>query len=278
MGFRNLGKWMAVMSAVIVMSAAAVMNVWAVEKLDKVTELYWNEDDDNDDKRTEAIWEEIEDAYEYEVALYREGKRVKTVPTKKTKYNFKKYMVEEGDYTFKVRAMAKAKSKKFSNSSWSSESEPIYISEGRAEYNKEGKKKDTSKEGPGVSNGGGTSSGMNSASNHPSANPSSAVIPQGWLKDSTGWWYRRSDGTFPVNEWFQDPADGRYYMFDGQGYMRTGWISWEGRYYYCDPEGSPSGAMATGDVVIGQKLYHFDDSGAVSQDAVLPEGVVSAGS
>ena len=265
----KIGKRMAVVSAVLLMSAAVVMNVWAAEKLDRVTGLYWNEDDDNDEKMTEAIWEEVENAYEYEAALYRDGKRVKTIPTKKTKFNFKKYMDKEGDYTFKVRAMAKAKNKKFSNGSWSEESDAIYINEFRADYNKNGKKKDTSQEGPGMS--GSDSSGSTSAvSTSPSSSPSSSAAGA-WVEDSIGWWYRRADGTYPVNQWFRDPADGRYYMFDGRGYMMTGWIGWENRHYYCDPNGSPMGAMVTGDVTIDGVAYHFDDTGAAAQDTILPD-------
>ena len=272
MRLEKMGKWMAVVSAVMVVSAAVAVNAWAAEKLGRVTGLYWNEDDDNDEKITEAIWDEVEDAYEYEAALYRDGKRVKTIPTKKTKFNFKKYMDTEGDYTFKVRAMAKAKNKKFSNGSWSEESDAVYISEARAEYNKNGKKKDTSQEGPGMSDGG-TSSASTSVVSSSSSSGSTSGSVGAWIEDSTGWWYRRADGTYPMNQWFQDPADGRYYMFDERGYMVTGWIVWEGKHYYCDPDRSPIGAMVTGEVIIDGVTYHFDDTGAAAQDTILPENV-----
>lgn len=41
----------------------------------------------------------------------------------------------------------------------------------------------------------------------------------GWIKDSTGWWYKFSDGTYPKNGWKQ--IDGKWYCFNKDGYLRT---------------------------------------------------------
>lgn len=81
------------------------------------------------------------------------------------------------------------------------------------------------------------------------------------MQDNIGWWYRREDGSYPANTWWQDPADGIWYYFNEQGYMVTGWIDWNGSRYYC----LPSGAMATGENIIDGAVYHFDGSGALMQ-------------
>ena len=152
MRLQNMGRKLALFSTAVILSAAAVMTGWAATRLDTVSEVYWNDDDDNDNKMTEAVWEPVEDAYQYEIALYRDESRVGSVKVSKNKssYNLKRKMDKEGEYTFRVRALAKEKDKKFSNGSWSDYSDGIYITEARAELNKSGKTIDTSLGGPGT--------------------------------------------------------------------------------------------------------------------------------
>lgn len=269
-----MGRKLALFSTAVILSAAAVMTGWAATRLDTVSEVYWNDDDDNDNKMTEAVWEPVEDAYQYEIALYRDESRVGSVKVSKNKssYNLKRKMDKEGEYTFRVRALAKEKDKKFSNGSWSDYSDGIYITEARAELNKSGKTIDTSLGGPGTPQ----KEETGQAADSQNAGSGFAPAPAGvWQQDYTGWWYRKADGTYPVNGWFQDPADGKYYMFDARGYMQTGWVVWEGKYYYCDEAGSPSGAMVTGELTIDGILYHFDDSGAAKEDVILPDKALS---
>ena len=47
-------------------------------------------------------------------------------------------MTKEGDYTFKVRALAKSNSKEFTDGYWSEESEETYVSEDFADMIKNG--------------------------------------------------------------------------------------------------------------------------------------------
>ena len=44
----NMGKRLAVISAAMVLSVAAAVSVWAKTKLDTVSEVYWNEDEENE--------------------------------------------------------------------------------------------------------------------------------------------------------------------------------------------------------------------------------------
>lgn len=39
---------------------------------------------------------------------------------------------------------------------------------------------------------------------------------QGWIQDSTGWWYQYSDGSYPVSSWRK--IDGSWYYFNSNGY------------------------------------------------------------
>jgi peptidoglycan L-alanyl-D-glutamate endopeptidase CwlK len=54
----------------------------------------------------------------------------------------------------------------------------------------------------------------------------------GWIKDGIGYWYRRSDGSYPKNQWCI--VNNHYYLFNRDGYMMTGWHSWDGD--ICDPD------------------------------------------
>ncbi len=289
MKLQNIGRRLAIVSAAMILSVTAAATVWAKTKLDTVSEVYWNEDEDNESKRTEAVWEAVEDANQYEIALYRDESRVTSVKVKgtKTSYNFKRKMDVEGDYTFRVRALAKDKSKEYSDGSWSDYSDGLYISAARAEYNKTGKEADTSKEGPGMPKGSDTAdtsssgnqaaSGSQQSSGNPDSEGAAAPAAEGqWIQDANGWWYRRADGTYPANNWFMDPASGKYYMFDSQGYMKTGWIDWENNRYYCDEKGTPSGAMVTGTYIIDGLEYQFDASGAMIDEDILSGGSSSS--
>lgn len=76
-----------------------------------------------------------------------------------------------------------------------------------------------------------------------------------WIKDSTGWWYKRTDGTYPSNTW--QHINGSWYHFNKAGYMQTGWIQLKGSWYYL----SSSGAMATGWQKVNGTWYYLNNSG-----------------
>ena len=98
----------------------------------------------------------------------------------------------------------------------------------------------------------------------------SVVYKAEWVysDQAQAWWYRNSDGTFPANTWWQDPATTRWYFFNEQGYMMTGWIDWNGQRYYCLPAadtaaGLPAGSMVTGERNIDGVVYRFDGNGVL---------------
>ncbi len=246
----GIWKKLVVAVAAAALSAASVISVWAAaERLDTVENTYWDEEDD-----TIARWDEVENAYEYEVYLYRNEQKTSSIKTKKDYYNFKKKMTAEGDYTFKVRALAKNRSKNYRDGYWSEESDTCYISEDYAELLKNGGKIDTDHSGPGVSG--------DSSAEVKETDTISVVYKAEWIPTADGrWWYRNSDGSYPAGGWWREPGTEIWYYFDAEGYMKTGWIEENGVKYYCQP----SGAMVTGDQTIDGVLYHFDSSGALQQ-------------
>ncbi|MBR0086417.1 MAG: N-acetylmuramoyl-L-alanine amidase family protein [Lachnospiraceae bacterium] len=99
----------------------------------------------------------------------------------------------------------------------------------------------------------------------------------GWRHNSTGWWYQRADGTYPVSQW--EKIKGKWYHFDNRGYMQTGWQKFGSVWYYLGTDGamrtgwqkingswyymSSSGAMQTGWKQLAGMWYYFESSGAM---------------
>ena len=99
-----------------------------------------------------------------------------------------------------------------------------------------------------------------------------------WICDSIGWWWRRTDGTYPASQWAA--IGGSRYYFNATGYMATGWLrdgddwfflapsgtllgGWVndgGSWYYLDPS---SGVMHTGMIGVDGTWYYLDSSGAM---------------
>ena len=143
----------------------------------------------------------------------------------------------------------------------------------------------------------------------PTPDPTPAPTPQGgaWISDSVGWWYRYADGSYPAGVSVR--IGDSVYRFDARGYMRTGWVSEDGAWfyhhasgaqasgwvkdgsswYYLDPasgrmatgwllDGStwyylmPSGAMATGWVKDGSTWYYLRSSGAMATGWLMDGG------
>ena len=184
------------------------------EQLEEVYEMWW-------DGNGEANWNEVEYAYQYQVSLYRDGSRVTTVKTKSESYKFGSKMTKDGEYAFRVRPLAKSSDRDHDDGPWSEYSETFDVDEDYADEMREGK----------------------SSSGESGQKPTAAV---GWQSDETGYWWQRSDGTYPKNEWMT--INDRQYYFDGNGYMVTGWVDIGGNQYYFDENGAyhPEGYQTAG--------------------------------
>ncbi len=75
-----------------------------------------------------------------------------------------------------------------------------------------------------------------------------------WIFQDGKWWYRHADGSCTRNGWEQ--IAGKWYYFDGDGWMQTGWIKSGGHWYYLRPDGS----MVTGLYMVEQEVYYFEPS------------------
>ncbi len=56
-----------------------------------------------------------------------------------------------------------------------------------------------------------------------------------WMHNSTGWWYKYSDGSHAKNQWLT--IGGKKYYFGSNGYMKTGTVTINGKKYTFDSNG-----------------------------------------
>lgn len=89
-----------------------------------------------------------------------------------------------------------------------------------------------------------------------SAMPARAAS-QGWRKDSAGWWYQFSDGSYARQVWLNE--NDTWYAVDAEGYMVTGWCKLDGAWYYFRPDG----VMHTGWLKDKDVWYLLDISGVM---------------
>ncbi len=98
----------------------------------------------------------------------------------------------------------------------------------------------------------------------PAASPKPSQAAS-WHKTNGTWWYQRTNGTFPINQW--ERIGGAWYHFDRYGLMQTGWLSKGGRWYYL----GASGVMKTGWFRAGSTWYRANSSG-IMQTGWLRDG------
>ena len=89
---------------------------------------------------------------------------------------------------------------------------------------------------------------------------------EGWQQDQEGRWrYLLEDGHHQSDSWRK--IEGLWYHFDQDGYMQTGWIQDDGKWYYL----KASGAMAANEMltihsdIYGDELYVFAADGHMLQ-------------
>ena len=78
-----------------------------------------------------------------------------------------------------------------------------------------------------------------------------------WQQNSSGWWFRYSDGTYPKSQWLQ--IQGKWYYFQSNGYMKTGWLQLKGKWYFFNSQG----VMQKGWRQISRKWYYFNSKGVM---------------
>lgn len=78
-----------------------------------------------------------------------------------------------------------------------------------------------------------------------------------WQRDSIGWWYKNSNGSYPKNDWQR--IDGKWYYFDGRGYItHSKWERIKDYWYYFNTSGHMTENAWE---MIGDKWCYFDNKG-----------------
>lgn len=75
----------------------------------------------------------------------------------------------------------------------------------------------------------------------------------GWNYDMNGWWYCKEDGEFICSDW--RIINHHKYLFGKSGYMITGWVQKNGKWYYLEESGDYEGAL----------WHEGDDEGALER-------------
>ncbi len=83
-----------------------------------------------------------------------------------------------------------------------------------------------------------------------------------------GRWYAFDENGYVRTGWFYDEARAHWYYFDSQGEMQTGWLQLENTWYYLNPEGE----MATGWLQANPgEWYYLNPDGTMAVDTVIEE-------
>lgn len=80
----------------------------------------------------------------------------------------------------------------------------------------------------------------------------------GWSEINGSWKYYQEDGTFLTERWLKWKT--KWYYFDREGWMATGWEIIDGDWYYFDE----TGIMQTGWQLVKGKMYYMKSSGEMA--------------
>ncbi len=83
------------------------------------------------------------------------------------------------------------------------------------------------------------------------------IYEEKWYKDTKGWWYQLSDGSYVKNAWKK--IDGFWYYFNSAGYRQTGWQKISNKWYFF----TSNGTMSTGWKLVSGKWYYLNSSGVM---------------
>lgn len=164
----------------------------------------------------------------YDVYLYRGSGVVKKLEDYQgTSYNFYPYMTQKGTYKYKVRTVPYTDvQKKYGQKSEWLESDEVYIDENHVS------------DGTGQVDGNGVDV--------------SGAAPVGWVLSSDTWYYRYPDGSYQKDSWLK--LNEKWYLFDRDGRMLTGWQNKDGLGYYL----RDTGEMYMGWIKSGESWYYLN--------------------
>lgn len=96
-------------------------------------------------------------------------------------------------------------------------------------------------------------------------------VESGWVELNLAgigktWTYRKEDGSFAINEWVQH--GGRWYVFDGEGHMITGWFKASEGWYYLAGDGAMCKSQWIAEESNG-KSYYVSASGLMATNCYV---------
>ena len=107
--------------------------------------------------------------------------------------------------------------------------------------------------------------------------PKWSLVAGGWVRgtgaNSDRWWWRNADGSYPAAKWLE--VDGKWYHFDAEGWMDTGWVHSGDKWYYCNEgKGSTEGMMlASTCVEVDGHWYVLGADGAMLTGSIATNDV-----
>lgn len=218
-----------------------------------------------------AMWEEPDgEIKSYEVRLYRNRRLVTTITTTDTIYDFRSHITQRGDYTFRVRAIARYEDRA---GVWSEYSEENTFTDAEAQYYGQGTWVQNQHgwwyryyNGDYPAN---CWKNINNAWYYFNGN---GYMLTGWQYINGYWYYMEGSGAMLSNGWHF--INGRWYFLNGDGVMLTGWQFINGSWYYLGSDG----AMLTGWQFINGYWYYLADNGAMYANRMTPDGYYVDGS
>ncbi len=113
-------------------------------------------------------------------------------------------------------------------------------------------------------------SGSGSSGGGSSSKRTGASISGQWQKvNETAWRFLKADKTYASDEWAK--INGKWYWFDKDGMMQTGWIVDQGIWYRLSQEGSMESGWVKEET--DGYWYYLDESGAMRTGWVLINGI-----
>jgi hypothetical protein len=126
--------------------------------------------------------------------------------------------------------------------------------------------------GSGSGGSGGSNSGSGSGSGGNSAMP---YTNDSWVKDEIGWRCKKPDNTWLTNGWYLLPYNETtgWYYFNEEGYMATGWLKDQEKWYYLNPVSDGTlGVMVTGWRLIDGKWYYLNEQADGTEGTMAASG------
>ncbi len=206
------------------------------KQVGEISEVRW-------DSLTVCSWSEAYNAVYYELRLYKDGRATGAAQTVSgSSFDFGSYMRSEGSYRCRVRAINAVDHQ--IKSPWAESGVSVVDAAAAAGISQQ-------YESP-------IPQGMTGPGQWAEMQAQAYKDIYGWIREGDRWWYRNQDGSYTVSNW--QLIDEKWYFFDSKGYMVTGWIDWNGKSYYCDPE---SGEMLVSTVVPDGLGRRVDSTGAM---------------